>query len=368
MPLLGYSQQTTNTVSVDGTTRQYIQYVPAVYQSTDTVAVLFSLHGMGGNMSNFATIGFHPIADTANFIVITPQALVDPLTNSTSWNADVGQGNFKIGANFNDIGFFQAIIDTLAQTHNIDLERIYSTGFSMGGYMSNKLACTMNYRFAATASVAGTFGNFLNCNPGRDVAVAHFHGTEDQVVPYQGNQFGTNVQHWLDFWANNNSCATATYDSVAVPNIALDGYNITKFFQSNCNNTAAEIEFYKVYNAEHEWLFTPANDISYCVEVWRFLSRQRHPAPAALSILEEKANKSSFSSFPNPSAGLFSIKLPEDQTFNGFQVIALDGRVVVDSNQELIGESQINLSHLAKGTYLLRLKNALGMVDRLVIK
>ncbi|MDG1283276.1 MAG: hypothetical protein P8N46_01350, partial [Flavobacteriales bacterium] len=66
------------TIQHDGLIREYSIYVPASYDGTTNFPLLFNLHGGGG------TIAFHigiadmsPIADTANFIVVYPQARQD---------------------------------------------------------------------------------------------------------------------------------------------------------------------------------------------------------------------------------------------------------------------------------------------------
>ena len=48
-PLFVYSQQQiTETMLFDGVDREYIIYVPEIYQDGDEVPVLFSFHGGGG--------------------------------------------------------------------------------------------------------------------------------------------------------------------------------------------------------------------------------------------------------------------------------------------------------------------------------
>lgn len=84
---LGFAQQTTHNWDFDGTNRKYIQYVPSVYDGTEPVPLLLVLHGLGDNMNNFSNVGFHQVADTANIIVVTPEALIDQLfTQATAWN------------------------------------------------------------------------------------------------------------------------------------------------------------------------------------------------------------------------------------------------------------------------------------------
>jgi len=85
--------QTSKTISHGGLTREYIEYVPSVYDGSTAVPVLFCLHGLGDNMTNFSGIGMHNVADTANIIVITPQALMASVYGSevgTAWKCRTG--------------------------------------------------------------------------------------------------------------------------------------------------------------------------------------------------------------------------------------------------------------------------------------
>jgi len=174
IPLSFFSQLTTHSWDFDGETREYLMYVPSIYDGSTPVPVVFCLHGLGDNMNNFANIGMNYVADTANFIVITPQALVDNLSGSTAWNSGASAFGYVLNGSVDDIGFLGAIIDTLNTNLNIDLQRVYSCGFSMGGFMTNRMACERNDPNAAKASVAGTIGSEVTCKPGRTSAGREF--------------------------------------------------------------------------------------------------------------------------------------------------------------------------------------------------
>ena len=63
---------------------------------------------------------FRSIADTANFIIVHPQGLLNS-SGETHWN--IGQS----GTSSNDIDFISKLIDSLTLEYNIDLDRVYST-------------------------------------------------------------------------------------------------------------------------------------------------------------------------------------------------------------------------------------------------
>lgn len=295
-------------------------------------------------MNNFAGIGMNYVADTANFIVVTPQALIDQqFTNSTAWNSGAGLFGFTLNANVDDIGFVNAMLDTLIANYNVDEARVFACGFSMGGFMTNRIGCELNHRFAAIASVAGTIGSGLNCTPGRPVPACHFHGTGDQTVAYTGNSYGSDAEDLATFWATNNNC-NASPTITALPDVANDGYTITHYLYGTCDN-AAEVELYKVDSAQHEWL-TPLNDIFYTTEIWKFFSRHTHLTLDVSETEEVRVNL-----YPNPVESVLTV----EADYKGGEVLKIldiSGREVF--TRSVLGpKEEIDISFLPAGTYRL---------------
>jgi polyhydroxybutyrate depolymerase len=119
------------TIQHDGLIREYSIYVPASYDGSTNFPLLFNLHGGGGTIAfQIGISDMSPIADTANFIVVYPQARPDPSDgNSFNWIA-------KVPGTFDDVPFFSSLIDTIASNYQIDQNRIYACGYSLGGEMS----------------------------------------------------------------------------------------------------------------------------------------------------------------------------------------------------------------------------------------
>src|SRR5262249_33405984 len=88
----------------------------------------------------------------------------------------------------------------------LDVDRIYATGMSNGGFMSHRLGCELANRIAAIAPVAGVLG--VACSPSRPMPVMDFHGTADTLVPYNGgSQYGfASVPDTIAGWAQRNGC------------------------------------------------------------------------------------------------------------------------------------------------------------------
>ncbi|NNE28573.1 MAG: prolyl oligopeptidase family serine peptidase, partial [Saprospiraceae bacterium] len=163
----------------DGQTRQYIIYVPAIYEGSEAVPLMFNFHGYTGTANGqMIGTGMRPVADTAGFIIVYPQGSL--FFGASHWNV----GAWTNGSTVDDLGFTSAMIDAVASQFNIDLDRVYSCGYSNGGYFSFELACQLSNRFAAIGSVGGKMRSetFEACDPDHPMPVVTIHGTDDNVV------------------------------------------------------------------------------------------------------------------------------------------------------------------------------------------
>ncbi len=149
LPVFSFNQQTLRSFEWDGVTRQYLEYVPQIYNPEHPAPVIFCLHGLGDNMNNFTGVGFQQLSESTGWIVITPQALMAsvPILGQigTAWNSGAG-GEFPLigytilNENVDDSGFLMAILDSLENHFNIDTDSVFFMGFSMGGFMSHKMS------------------------------------------------------------------------------------------------------------------------------------------------------------------------------------------------------------------------------------
>lgn len=364
-----FSQQTTNNWDFDGINREYIQYVPSIYDGSEAVPLVIVLHGLGDNMANMSQVGFHQVSDTANFIVVTPQAIVDQLfTGSTAWNSGAGLAGFSLNSDVDDIGFINALIDTVSNHYNIDQSRVFATGFSMGGFMSNRLACELNNRIASIASVAGTVGGTLTCTPGQDIPVCHFHGTADTQVGYgtadggaQDNTFGSNVADWISFWNANNGCGTAVLEG-QFPNIANDGYLVDYVEYGGCTNNSRVVH-YKVHGAEHIWMF-PNEDIFYTTEIWKFFLglSPTNLVESELSIGETEIE--TIGLYPNPTSDVLRIENMDAKILN-ISVFNTTGQLVKEFTTST---NTIDVSTLQTGVYQIMVATEKGLYSNSFIK
>lgn len=276
LTVTSHSQQTINaSITHGGLQRDYILYVPAIYDGNTAVPLLFNFHGYTSNAGQQIFYGeFRGIADTANFIMVLPEGTED---NNGSTHFNVGWGVSSV----DDVGFTSALIDTLASQYTIDLDRVYSTGMSNGGFMSFHLACNLSNRIAAIASVTGSIvpATLSSCNPSHPIPVLQIHGDSDGTVPYAGG-FGWSspVSSLVSSWANQNNCPS-TPIFTAMPDInTSDGSTVEKYEYEE-GDACSQVIHYKILGGDHTWpgsaiSFPGTNyDIKASKEAWNFLSQ-----------------------------------------------------------------------------------------------
>ena len=272
IPIFALSQQTINSSIIHANLqRDYILYVPAMYNASNPTPLLFNFHGYTSNASDQMWYGdFRSIADTAGFIIAHPMGTLD---NSGNTHFNVGWG----GSSVDDIGFTSALIDSISAAYSINLNRVYSTGMSNGGYFSYHLACNLSTKIAAIASVTGTMSQFTynNCNPQHPVPVMEIHGTADATVPYNGL---LSIPDVMDYWVIYNQCDTQSVIT-QIPNInIIDGSTVEHYVWKNGLN-GVDVEHYKIIDGAHTWpgapfaLGTTNYDIDASTEIWRFFSK-----------------------------------------------------------------------------------------------
>lgn len=274
-----FGQQTINdSIIHDNLYRSYITYIPSIYNASQPTPLVFNFHGLTGN-STIAMwrADFRSIADTANFIIVHPQGLLNNL-GETHWN--VGQ----IGTSINDIDFISSLLDSLSLEYNIDSDRVYSTGMSNGAYMSYRLACELSDKIAAIAPVAGSYFSYMlnSCNPTHATPVLHIHGVADSNTIYYGKPGVESIPSIISYWVNYNQCDTqSVFTQIANSNL-MDSSMVEHYNWKNGVNGVG-VEHFKIIDGGHTW---PGSnfpnignggitnyDINASLEIWKFFSK-----------------------------------------------------------------------------------------------
>ncbi len=275
--------ETTRTLTHGGLERSYILYVPASVNWSQPVPLVFVFHGGTGNAKNAIRMsGFNEVADKNGFIVAYPNG-TGRLSDEKllTWNGGDCCG-FSQQENIDDVGFVRAMMIDLQALANIDTKRVFATGMSNGGILSQRLACEAADVFAAIAPVSGTL-NFLPCTPSQPVSVIEFHGTADQHLPYGGG-FGSeslvdvnfaSVKDSIGFWTGFNGC-TSQPQTNSFEDIQHDVW-------AGCTGSTS-VELYTVNGGGHAWpggktgwpdADQPTQTISASQLIWEFFAA--HP-------------------------------------------------------------------------------------------
>ncbi|MFM2387172.1 MAG: hypothetical protein RL660_1929 [Bacteroidota bacterium] len=266
-----FAGESTITFTYAGQSRSSLIYVPNSYNANTPSTLVLCLHGTTQlNTVYRDLINMYPIADTANFIVLIPQGLYDLVAGFT-WNSGAGAQGYYPNSSVDDIGFLKALLDTVKANYNVNSNGVFATGFSMGGFMCNKIACNNTLGIKAIASVAGTIGSGVTCNTTTPMPFMHIHGTSDGVVGYTANNFGTDAEPTVKKWITVNGCDTNAIVT-NITNSNNDNITFTHYKYNNPGNPYYDVEFYKANGANHVW-YTSNQDINYSKEIWLFFKR-----------------------------------------------------------------------------------------------
>ena len=344
--------QFTDTGSIihDNIERDYRLFRPASYDGTKALPLVFSLHGFGSNALEqqiYTEMGNVSIDN--EFLICFPNGV------DNAWN--VGWTN---GSTADDVGFISALIDQLSQDYNIEPNRIYSCGMSNGGYMSYRLACELNDKIAAVASVTGSFSpQYIDqCQPGKSVPTMEIHGTADLVVPYNGAAtLAVGVEDVISFWINNNQCELSSDTTIIEDTDNGDFSTAIQVDYKNCD-LATQVSLIKIENGGHTWpgasivVGVTNQDFKASEAIWDFFS-QFTLCDISLVSNEDIATES-ISIFPNPSSSHINIR-GNSQQKNTYQIINTQGTIIQNGS---VTDGIINIKNIPVGHYFLRFEES----------
>lgn len=205
--------------------RSYSVYAPTFDRDIGPFPALLALHGGGGSaMIQAATTTLNEFASTRKFYVV----YLEGSGAIQTFNAGACCGSAR-AQNVDDVAYVNAVLDDLAANHDVNIAKIFATGFSNGGMMSHRLACSIADRIAGIAAVGGASGQFdaarneyYTCNPARPIPVLQIHATNDRNYPFTGG-FGDGLSNTnflgvdatiSDWIARNNVTSTAVIENV----------------------------------------------------------------------------------------------------------------------------------------------------------
>jgi len=148
---------------------KYFVLLPRDYDQQQTCPLILFLHGAGCGTTNLDVVKYFGLGDYADstadfpFIVVAPQTPDD-------WYPS----------------FLTTILDTVISSYRVDTQRIYITGFSMGGAGTYTTALYAPDRFAAIVPISGWGSTSRACE------IAHipawiFHNEGDPTISAQNS-------------------------------------------------------------------------------------------------------------------------------------------------------------------------------------
>ena len=228
------SQFSEHCIEYDDLERCWLLLVPMTLNESSTVPLVVDIHGGQDDMYQQRwTSDFANISMEQGFIVAYPQG------HNNLWN--MGWDSITCSAGIlcteeDDVGFILQMVDIITQNHSIDNSRIYSTGWSNGCGMTQRLAVEASDVFAA----AGCMSMYRFVEAPSDYLPIPFmevHGLLDEIIQYTttahsalifGPEKGA-IQN-LESWAELNGCQGTNPEVIE----SQDDYDIRGY--TNCEN------------------------------------------------------------------------------------------------------------------------------------
>lgn len=285
----GAGQTVERTIEHARRERTFLVHVPAKLPALKAVPLVIALHGLsmdGRSMEGLT--GLSELADERSFVAVYPDGL------GRMWRFwerhELGPKVRRETGYVDDVGFIEAVIDTLVKEAVVDPQRVYVTGLSNGAYMSNRLALSLTDRIAAIAPVAGTMTPALaDLKPQRPMPILYIHGTDDRIVGFGGQdsftdgKFSLSADELVEWWSERNGCGAV--ETRQLSDDAADGCTVTRY--THPCESGAPVVFYKVMEGGHTWpdgSFQPerflgpvCRDFNASEAIWEFCSQYALP-------------------------------------------------------------------------------------------
>jgi poly(3-hydroxybutyrate) depolymerase len=209
-------------IEFDG--RPVVLILPENYdKGNDLLSLVLHLHGAlpfeNAPDLELDASGYPDLPGKYRVMVAAPRASLEPTLGLYAWDSFfslVGCGP----QNWDAVGFLNRLLNELLATYPVDPQRVYIYGYSSGAGMAHRMACSHAERFAGIVAGAGfTLGDPQLCAPSVPISVLQFHSKGDEVVLFEGGNFGDIVRdpgnsacdypgaiELLTRWADLNGC------------------------------------------------------------------------------------------------------------------------------------------------------------------
>jgi len=207
---------------LDGLERRFTLFTPENLDDfTGPRPLIVVIHGIASTdklVIEKSSQTFNRLAAEFGFVVAYPNGL------TRAWDLDEGIASSLLIPRRNDLKFIEQVIAVTAERVQVDSNRIFAAGFSLGGQMGFALACKRPGLLRAIATVAMPLPGFLqdDCRTGPPLGVALFHGTDDAWVPYNGGTFPIGLrardnylshEHTVQYFLRRNGCDADLFET-----------------------------------------------------------------------------------------------------------------------------------------------------------
>lgn len=235
--------------------RKYILYLPKGYKATKTYPLVYNFHGGGMTAAEqMFYSGMNLTADKHGFIVVYPSGI------NADWNVGFDM-SYKNGTN--DVGFIQALTDTLKKNYSVNSKAIFATGLSRGGFFCHRLASEMPEVFLAVASVGGPLPDsvkFYNHSV-RKVSIMQVSGTDDKIVAYNGKSRAySSAISTFDYWVAHNKLPAHTQKNKSFNSNKKDGTSVSI---KEVKDDFSSVVLVTIINGGHTWPGSDSFNIGY---------------------------------------------------------------------------------------------------------
>ncbi len=227
----------------DGLQREAVVFVPESYDASASTPVVLNFHGFSGIASgHLEWADLRPQAEAAGALLIYPQGSL--LDGQPHWNPVPAGGDNK--SSVDDLGFVEALLDTVQAAYPFDAGRVSAVGYSNGGMMAMGLACLRSDLIASAGSVSGAVLD-TDCDLRHPVSFLSLHGTDDGTIAYEGGDGYVSVLETVEAWR------LAINASPAEP-VSLDaaGASVDHWAHEGGDNGSA-VHHYRVNGGGHVW-------------------------------------------------------------------------------------------------------------------
>ena len=231
------------------------------------------------------------------------------------------------------------LITYFKTNYNIDGDRVFMAGHSMGGSMCYRYAFSDNRQIKAFASIYGYLGKGVDTSKKFQIPFCHFHSKTDDVVPFYGGIFNDSIPVTIRLLAQKNGQTTPIIEDIA--DTKADNITVKSYDYNTPDNP--RVLFFEIDGALHANILQQNdNDIDVFNELWRLF--EVTPIESGLNHQAEN----NLTVYPNPTSDyIISSKS------GAYQLVDILGKICQQGYTES-GQS-LSIGTLQRGIYILTL-------------